>query len=245
MSLSLKRGLSIFFAGLALIVAMVAATPQAVAAPERPGGGATPDIIDGSYAVFGPWAARLFVNGQENCSATIIAPSYILTAKHCVTSSGTYTFRIGSLDQAAGGVVATGVAITRHPTADIAIVRLAAPVLAVYSPLGTPLNVLPGQLARVYGWGATCTDQPEINCQSRFLKVATVQVLTTSCADFTGGVAVCAQRVTGITAGGDSGGPMFAGGRQVGVASTSDRATTTAYTNITVYRPWIFSVAGV
>jgi hypothetical protein len=35
---------------------------------------------------------------------------------------------------------------------------------------------------------------------------------------------------------------MFASGRQVGVASTSDRATRT---NITRYRSWISSVAGV
>jgi hypothetical protein len=38
---------------------------------------------------------------------------------------------------------------------------------------------------------------------------------------------------------------MFASGRQVGVASTSDRATRTAYTNVTRYRPWIQSIAGV
>jgi secreted trypsin-like serine protease len=102
-----------------------------------------------------------------------------------------------------------------------------------------------GQGVQVYGWGATCTNQPEINCQSRLLKVATVNVTSVSCRDYAGGVAVCARRGNGITAGGDSGGPMFASGRQVGVASTSDRSTTTAYTNITQYRSWIRSVAGV
>jgi secreted trypsin-like serine protease len=72
-----------------------------------------------------------------------------------------------------------------------------------------------------------------------------VRVTSVSCSDYAGGTAVCASRVNGITAGGDSGGPMFASGRQVGVASTSDRATRTAYTNITRYRSWISSVAGV
>jgi hypothetical protein len=38
---------------------------------------------------------------------------------------------------------------------------------------------------------------------------------------------------------------MFASGRQVGVASTSDRSNNTAYTNITRYRSWISQVAGV
>ena len=116
---------------------------------------------------------------------------------------------------------------------------------AAEAPLGTASNVSVGQTVQVYGWGATCTGQPEINCQSRYLKYANVRVTSVSCRDYTGGVAVCAQRIDGITAGGDSGGPMFASGRQVGVASTSDRSTRTAYTNITQYRSWISSVAGV
>ncbi len=228
-------------------LALVMAAPQAVAAapPEPGGGGATPMIIDGGFASNAPWAARLFVNGRQNCTATIIAPTYILTAKHCVSSSGTYTFRIGSLDQTSGGTMATGVAITRHSTADLAIVRLDRSVSATYSPLGTSTDVAVGQTVQVYGWGATCTNQPEINCQSQYLKYANVRVTSVSCRDYTGGVAVCAQRIDGITAGGDSGGPMFASGRQVGVASTSDRSTRTAYTNITRYRSWISSVAGV
>jgi secreted trypsin-like serine protease len=226
-------------------LALATAAPQAVAAPPEPSGGATPMIIGGGTASDAPWAARLFVNGQQNCSATIIAPQYILTARHCVSGSGTYTFRIGSLDQTSGGTVATGVAITRHSRADLAIVRLDRSVSATYSPLGTSSDVAVGQTVQVYGWGATCTGQPEINCQSRYLKYANVRVTSVNCRDYTGGVAVCAQRIDGITAGGDSGGPMFASGRQVGVASTSDRATRTAYTNVTSYRTWIRSVAGV
>jgi secreted trypsin-like serine protease len=229
----------------AAALALVTAAPQAVAAPEEPGGGATPMIIGGGNASNAPWAARLFVNGRQNCTATIIAPTYILTAKHCVSSSGTYTFRIGSLNQSSGGTMATGGTITRHGTADIAIVRLTTSVAATYSPLGTTSDVAVNQTVQVYGWGATCTGQPEINCQSTLLKVANVRVTSVGCSDYTGGIAVCASRINGITAGGDSGGPMFASGRQVGVASTSDRSTRTAYTNITRYRSWISSVAGV
>lgn len=237
--------LKVAFAALCAALAVTMAAPQAVADTHEDPGGATPMIIGGGYATNAPWAARLFVNGRQNCSATIIAPTYILTAKHCVSSSGTYTFRIGSLDQTSGGTVATGTTITRHSRADIAIVRLDRSVSATYSPLGTSSNVSVGQTVQVYGWGATCTNQPEINCQSQRLKVANVRVTSVNCSDYNGGVAVCASRIDGITAGGDSGGPMFASGRQVGVASTSDRATRTAYTNITAYRSWIQSVAGV
>ena len=240
------RRLATAVAGAALVV--LASAPVATAGPsggEPTGGTVTPRIIDGSLASNAPWAARLFVNGRQNCTATIIAPTYILTARHCVSSSGTYSFRIGSLDQTSGGTVANGTTITRHSRADLAIVRLDRSVAATYSPLGTSSNVGVGQTVQVYGWGATCTGQPEINCQSRYLKYANVRVTSVSCSDYTGGIAVCASRIDGITAGGDSGGPMFASGRQVGVASTSDRATRTAYTNITRYRSWIQSVAGV
>jgi secreted trypsin-like serine protease len=229
-----------------VLITLVGIVPAASAAPppdDEPV--ATPMIIDGQIATSGPWAARLFVNGRQNCSATIIAPQFILTAKHCVSSAGTYTFRIGSLDQTSGGTVATGTTITRHPVADIAIVRLDRTVAATYSPLGTTTNVAAGRTVQIYGWGATCTGQPEINCQSRLLKVANVVVTTVNGRDAFGGIAVTARRGNGIAAGGDSGGPMFGQGRQVGVASTSNRSTVTNYTNITRYRPWIQSVAGV
>ncbi|MFI6307002.1 S1 family peptidase [Amycolatopsis thailandensis] len=232
----------VLLAGTAFMALLGSTAPAATAAEPS---GAQPMIIGGQNAQSGPWAARLFVNGQQNCTATIIAPQYILTAKHCVASSGTYTFRIGSLDQQSGGTMATGSTITRHSGADLAIVKLTSSVNATYSPLGTTSNVAVGQNVQVYGWGATSQCGSEINCQSRYLKVATVRVNSVNCSDYNGGVAVCANRVDGITAGGDSGGPMFSGGRQVGVASTSDRSNNTAYTNITRYRSWIQQVAGV
>ncbi|EMD26393.1 S1 family peptidase [Amycolatopsis azurea] len=232
----------VLLAGTAFMALLGSTAPAATAAEPS---GVQPMIIGGQNAQSGPWAARLFVNGQQNCTATIIAPQYILTAKHCVASSGTYTFRIGSLDQQSGGTMATGSTITRHSGADLAIVKLTSSVNATYSPLGTTSNVAVGQNVQVYGWGATSQCGSEINCQSRYLKVATVRVNSVSCSDYNGGVAVCANRVDGITAGGDSGGPMFSGGRQVGVASTSDRSNNTAYTNITRYRSWIQQVAGV
>ena len=98
---------------------------------------------------------------------------------------------------------------------------------------------------KLYGWGATCTNQPVINCQSRYLKVADTRVTTTNGRDYRGGQAISVRRIDGIAAGGDSGGPMFADGRQVGVASTSDRATRSNYTRIATYRSWITSNAGV
>ncbi|MEW2390614.1 trypsin-like serine protease [Streptomyces venezuelae] len=200
-------------------------------------------IIGGGYASNAPWAARLFSNGRQTCSATIIAPTWILTAKHCVSGGG-LSFRIGSLDQTSGGTTANGVSVTSHPSSDLSLVRLDRSVPGTYARLGSPGSVSVGQTVQVYGWGATSQCGQEINCQSRLLKVADV-VVTGGCRDAYQGQAICARRGNGITAGGDSGGPMMANGAQVGVASTSDRQTTTAYTNVTAYRSWIQSVAGV
>ncbi|MFF8499886.1 S1 family peptidase [Streptomyces anulatus] len=230
-------------AAAACVLALFA--PSASAAPEAPLQDAPPpttQIIGGGYAQNAPWAARLFSNGRETCSATIIAPTWILTAKHCVTGGG-LSFRIGSLDQHSGGVVANGAQTYTH-SSDLALVRLDRSVQATYSRLGSPGSVSVGQNVQVWGWGATSQCGSEANCQSRYLKVANVTV-TGGCGDAYGGSAICARRGNGITAGGDSGGPMTANGIQVGVASTSDRQTTTAYTNVTAYRSWIQSIAGV
>ncbi|MYV98062.1 trypsin-like serine protease, partial [Streptomyces sp. SID3343] len=70
------------------------ATAASVGAPSTDG---PRPIIGGGYAQNAPWAARLFSAGQQTCTSTIIAPTWILTAKHCV-SGGQLTFRIGSLD---------------------------------------------------------------------------------------------------------------------------------------------------
>lgn len=214
----------------------------AAAQARTPDGPPSTKIIGGGYAQSGPWAARLFSNGQQTCSASIIAPTWILTAKHCVSGGG-LSFRIGSLDQTSGGTLANGVQTYTH-SSDLALVRIDRSVSTTYATLGEPGSVTVGQNVQVYGWGATSQCGSEINCQSQYLKVANVTV-TGGCSDAYGGDAICARRGDGITAGGDSGGPMMANGVQVGVASTSDRQTTTAYTNVTRYRSWIQSIAGV
>ncbi|RDI33305.1 S1 family peptidase [Lentzea flaviverrucosa] len=227
----------------AVLAALSLAPATATAAPENPD--MSPMIIGGSYAQNFPYAARLFANGRENCSATKIAPNWILTAEHCVASSATYTFRAGSLDQTSGGQMVTASQIIKHPSADLALARVSPAMSGPFAPLVASVST--NQTVQLYGWGATCTNQPEINCQSRYLKVANTRVTSTNGKDYRGGVAISVTRVDGIAAGGDSGGPMFANGRQVGVASTSDRSTRSNYTSVNhgPYRSWITQYTGV
>jgi secreted trypsin-like serine protease len=206
-----------------------------------------PMIIDGQPADSGPWAARLFSQGREMCSATIIAPTWVLTAEHCV-SNGDLSFRIGHVDHSQGEQAEQlPDGVHTHPSADLALVEIDHAVETEYAPLGESGAVAVGDQVQIYGWGATCTDRPEAECQSPHLKVANVEVyeVNNSCTDYRGALAVCGQRGDGIAAGGDSGGPMFAGDVQVGVASTSDRQSKTQYTNVTEYRDWIKQVSGV
>ncbi|MFD0205256.1 MULTISPECIES: S1 family peptidase [Saccharothrix] len=247
----LNRALSAVVGATTALLSALALTTLAPAASAQEAGGVEPYIIGGGTATNAPWAARLFRNGQQNCSATIIASTWVLTAQHCVASSGTYTFRIGSLDQTSGGTMATATRIIQHPSADLALARLDRSVAGTYAPLGTTSAVTVGQTVQLYGWGATCTNQPEINCQSRYLKYANTRVTSVNGRDYRGGIAISVTRIDGIAAGGDSGGPMFAtspvDGRryQVGVASTSDRSTRSNYTAVTRYRDWIRSYTGV
>lgn len=224
------------------------ASPQPTSSPPAD---PLPTIIDGGEAKDAPWAARLFQNGKEACTSTIIAPEWILTAQHCVEGAENgLSFNIGSLNQHEGEQ-AKGAEVQVHPSADLALVRLDRAVQAEPAPLGEPGGVQQGQTVQTYGWGATCNDRPENECQSDKLKVANVQVTDLACTDYRGGPATCAKRGDGIPAGGDSGGPMFAknpeDGKayQVGVASTSDRQQQTAYASVMAARDWIKSVAGV
>lgn len=235
----------------AAVLATVALAAPAQAAVETPPPAPEPMIIDGQRAESAPWAARMFADGRQACSASVVASRWILTAQHCVEGADVVSFHVGSLDQTRGReVVAEPGGVQVHPGADLALVNVASPVDVEYAPLGDPGAATVGETVQTYGWGATCTDRPEIRCQSRYLKYADVTVTDTACSDYRGGTAICARRGDGIPAGGDSGGPMFAEAAdgeyvQVGVASTSDRSTRTAYTNVTRYRDWIRSVAGV
>lgn len=236
-------------ASAALIAAGMALPAQAATAeaPPQP----EPMIIDGDYADDAPWAARMFADGQQACSASVIAPQWVLTAQHCVAGANQVSFRVGSLDQTQGReVFAEQGGVHVHPSADLALVNVSSTMQVEKAPLGDPGAATVGETVQTYGWGATCTDRPEIECQSQRLKVADVTVTDTACSDYRGGTAICARYGDGIPAGGDSGGPMFAEATdgsyvQVGVASTSDRSSRTAYTNVTRYRDWIGSLAGV
>ncbi|WBB78147.1 DUF1986 domain-containing protein [Micromonospora sp. WMMD882] len=220
----------------ALSAAFVGTLGLGAPATAAPSADVTPYIIGGSYVSSAPWAAAVFSNGSFTCSGSVIGAEWVLTARHCV--SGSMSVRIGSVYYASGGTTRTvSASYTRY---DLALMRLSSAVSTSYVTLGTS-NPPSGSSNSIYGWGMTCYSGCGASSQ---LKTATVQVTGTT-TDAYGGPAIRSTRVNGNAWRGDSGGPQFYNGRQVGVASTANGTTIQNYSSVASSRSWITSVTGI
>lgn len=216
----------------ALVGALVA--PSTAAADDAP---VTPLIIGGGTVSSAPWAAAVFSNGSFTCSGTIIAAEWVLTARHCV--SGTMSVRVGSVYRSSGGVTRTvSASYSRY---DLALMRLSSGVSTSYVTLSSSYPPV-GSTNSIYGWGMTCYSGCDASPQ---LKTANVQVTSTNVTDAYGGRAIRSTRINGNAWRGDSGGPQFYNGAQVGVASTANGTNIQNYGSVAYNRAWITSVAGV
>ncbi len=88
-------------------------------------------------------------------------------------------------------------------------------------------------------------DHPRPPPQADPAEPASVRVTSNSATDAYGGQAIRSTRINGNAWRGDSGGPQFHNGAQVGVASTADGQSIQNYGSVAYNRAWITSVAGV
>ncbi|WP_158890048.1 S1 family peptidase [Amycolatopsis anabasis] len=233
----------------ALCAATFALTLATGAAAAAEPAGVQPNIIDGEQAEQVPWGAQVYVNTSGrpwdgfNCSGSIIAKDWVLTAQHCLDEDGSgMRVKVGS-NTLGQGTEATVDKKEVSPNGDIALLHLAKPIETTYLTLGDS-DPSSGENT-IYGWGRETPTGPPAN----ELKKATVKVTGTS-TDAFGGRAIQSTGVNGAAWKGDSGGPQVADGKQVGVASTvlndgTDPNGTNNYASVAASRDWIKSTAGV
>lgn len=161
-SLSLM-GSAVLSGALALCVA---APVGAAEKPEK-----QPRVVGGSVANLADWpfVAALYFNGQQGCGGTVIAPTAVLTAAHCV--EGVYpdemsvgTGRRALSDHGSGETIGVAdyyvhPAYRRGGRTDFAVLRLDRPTRAPAAQLAAPGTdagiTATGSILRVAGWGST------------------------------------------------------------------------------------------
>lgn len=223
-----------------IAVAMMAAAVTAAAAPAATAS-VEPMIIGGGTVSSAPWGAQVFADGQFTCSGTIIAPQWVLTAKHC--DSASLSVRVGDVDLGQGES-RTVDRKAATPDADILLLHLSSAVETTYMKLADSEPSV-GATNDIYGWGRPQGTDPA----SPVLKTASVRV-TGSSTDAFGGKAIASEGMSGAAWHGDSGGPQIAGGVQVGVCSTGENSGfdpngTQNYASVAANRSFIRSTAGV
>jgi secreted trypsin-like serine protease len=231
-----------------LLMAAALAGAATLVAPATAAASVSPDIIGGTQVSSAPWGAQVYWNsgGSEfdgfECSGTIIAAQWVITAHHCQSSAGMHV-KIGDVRFDQGTNVAVDRQVT-SPNGDIALLHLASPVQTTYMKLGSA-DPATGTTNQIYGWGRTLNQSPP----AAVLRTANVQVTGRS-TDAYGGRAIASRGINGAAWHGDSGGPEVYNGLQVGVASTagnsgSDPHGVQNYASIAASRSWIRSTTGV
>jgi secreted trypsin-like serine protease len=199
-----------------------------------------PHVIGGQLAPPEPWAVQVSWDSVGfQCSGTIVAPQWVLTARHCLDSGG-MTVRVGA-NKLGEGEQATVDKKQPNPKGDMGLLHLDHPIKADYMKLANA-DPKASSINQIYGWGKTATDSPP----SPDLRTARVKVTRLDCVDAFQGKAICSTGVDGTAYHGDSGGPQLADGVQVGVCSTgNEQDKSQQYASITANREWIRQVANV
>ena len=175
----------------------------------------TTNIVGGANTTINvvPWQILLEVGGIDACGGNIVAPGWILTARHCVEGKSLNQLKVYAgitrRSQKSTGQIRTVTQVIMNDDEDIALLRLNSPLTyntnvqgINYATANDVTNGIAnvGRNTRISGWGRLTEGGP----QPDILQLATVPIrrltaLTIEAGFAAGGVDACQ---------GDSGGPM-------------------------------------
>lgn len=263
------------------ILLMLIASSVAVAAPHAAGNPGSelpeaPAIVGGGNAQPGqfPFMAALFIFGDPGafqCGGSVIAPQWILTAAHCVSTVPTPDVVIGAMDRSGLGERIGVSRVVIHPdfayvesgdslANDLALLQLESPTTAPPIRLATGANgalSVGGQYTTALGLGHfNENDDDPGQLQMAELPLLDDDTCSAELSFFVREVMICAQApgAAAICAG-DSGSPVFGttsdgDNVQVGITSwglASEPCTLGAYSGLTeveVYADFIAETIG-
>lgn len=188
-----------------------------------------------------PYAMLIELDGSQFCGGTLVAPTKVLTAGHCVTNAGDVSALrvIGGrtkVDGSGGTVrkVASYRLDSRYSMPgyayDAAVLTLDRPMPYRTVPVAGPKDaalVADGRTATVLGWGRT---GPETTA-TRLKQAELVLSPVADCVPYTDSetdpaAMLCGMPRPGTTDSicpGDSGGPLISGGKVVGIVSSGNK----------------------
>ncbi|MGW5658036.1 S1 family peptidase [Streptomyces humi] len=211
-------------AGAAAVAGAVLAVPTAAYA------------IDGGAAVrSAPWAVQVYNNGAFACTGTVIGSRWVLTAYHCYDDQpGKMSVRVGDVRIGHGVKADVSKIWYQH---DLALFHLAKPVKAPHVRLADA-DPRKGAVLNIYGYGDNhMHPKPLRTAKERVARVGTSRFGRNSV-----GRTIELRQVNGYAEGGDSGGPAFYRGRQVGELFGTGPDE---YTSIAAHRTWIRRLTGI